>query len=165
MSDRSPARRRPIPWLAAVGLPAITASTALLAVAAHGQTAYMVRDLGPADSEARIEVQSFFPLGDRLLFSGGYLSGPYLWVSDGTASGTQPLSSPCRVACDGLSFLGGAGGLAYFVPSGGHSSSELWRTDGTRAGRIRLLRGAQRERPDRALWASDGTAARTSSTP
>ncbi|HEY7213813.1 MAG TPA: ELWxxDGT repeat protein [Thermoanaerobaculia bacterium] len=120
-------------------------------------------------------------------YDGEHGSGAF-WVSDGTAAGTklvadlypdhEPFNPPYIPA------FAEAGGLLYFVVEivDGNGSFELWRTDGTAAGTVRLLpEGEAQLTPftglaalgnrvffaasDGAsgseLWVSDGTAAGT----
>ncbi len=79
----------------------------------------------PADSRA-----SYTSMGSKLFI----LFGKQLWVSDGTAAGTQavnPVGEPfsgVRYPCDD------GHGLLYFQGTTTATGAELWRTDGTQAG-------------------------------
>jgi len=112
----------------------------LVGAAAGAESPYLVRDLRPGGDElAGVAPSGLFTAGNRVFFCGnidgfspvGPQSTVGLWVSDGTASGTQPLTP----VCGGLSssFLGPAGPVLYMI-----SGSTLWRSDGTRAGSFQL---------------------------
>jgi ELWxxDGT repeat protein len=96
------------------------------------------------------EPSGFFSLGGRMLFSttgaagfSGGISGDegILWSTDGTASGTQAVSSTiCPYPCQGITSLGTWRGLALFKTARGSilPDGEIWRTDGTTAGTFPL---------------------------
>src|ERR1700681_4780016 len=83
----------------------------------------------------------FVAVGGRLLFStvpnNGNDDEGILWQTDGTASGTQVLSSSlCPFPCQTIALLGTWHGLAILkVIAAGESSqgTRLWRSDGTSA--------------------------------
>ena len=100
-----------------------------------------------------------------------------LWVSDGTAKGTLPLSYPCQGPCDSSASLT-LGSAAYFSIEDA-AGPALWRTDGTREGTVLLARVALPFHPGGTLlgdqvllgvsngvriselWATDGSPAGT----
>jgi ELWxxDGT repeat protein len=57
-----------------------------------------------------------------------------LWKSDGTASGTAPVSE----AVSGVQFLTNVNGTLFFQASDGSHGNELWKSDGTPAGTVML---------------------------
>lgn len=155
--------------------------------AARAQTAYLVKDLTPGEAgTAGTNPVALLPAGQRMFF----ISVPTeednssdvgeLWVTDGTAAGTQRLPCPSRDACS-LRFVAAIGDLAFYLEDG-----QLWRSDGTRAGTF-LLTGAlvsdpfhhsanpfvvlggalyfvtydSAPDPSEQLWRSDGTVAGT----
>jgi hypothetical protein len=76
----------------------------LVAAAAWAESPYLVRDLRPGSRElAGVAPSGLFTAGNRVFFCGNINGfspvGPQgtvgLWVSDGTASGTQPLTPVC----------------------------------------------------------------------
>jgi ELWxxDGT repeat protein len=86
------------------------------------------------------------PLGHRLLFAAGTYAETTFWITDGTADGTQALATVPGAVADETTFgfyyssTVAAGNLVYFdtVLSNQHN---LWRTDGTKAGTIKLASG------------------------
>jgi ELWxxDGT repeat protein len=101
--------------------------------------------------------------------------GFQLWRSDGTASGTVPLTNPPVSAPSGLI---DAGGMLFFTASTPDAGNELWKSDGTAAGTrlvrditpgptdtpIRMLAAAGKtlyfaatDQLGEELWKSDGT--------
>ncbi len=62
---------------------------------------------------------------------------PYLWVTDGTADGTQALAY-AAVSGDFYHWLAAVDGLAYFQSFTSEEGLELWRTDGTPGGTYRI---------------------------
>jgi ELWxxDGT repeat protein len=102
-------------------------------------------------------------------------------VTDGTATGTQPLAQLCDIICSGQ-LVGSAGSLVFAVSHDARSLAVLWRSDGTRAGTFPLtppptseaggpaylgnghyamVGGALYFLSGGAIWRSDGTAAGT----
>jgi ELWxxDGT repeat protein len=126
----------------------------------------------------------FVELEGRLYFNGWEPThGIELWVTDGTAEGTEVLKDICPGSCSGR--VGSvelvvSGGLLYFLADDGEHGSELWVSDGTREGTRMVLDirpGPGYSRPwyltpaangiyftaddgehGRELWFSDGTA-------
>ncbi len=58
-------------------------------------------------------------------------SGRYLWRTDGTANGTQPVKQ-IRVG----SLFGASSGLLYFSGNDGTTGYEIWKSDGTNGGTV-----------------------------
>jgi len=122
--------------------------TGLLALAgslARAQTASLVADLAPGESgNAATNPYSLFAAGNHVFFAGSPTPYPLnlfqqLWVTDGTAAGTQRLPDRCGGQCFFLPhFYAAAGSVAFFSLSGssngGGDTQELWRSDGTPAG-------------------------------
>jgi ELWxxDGT repeat protein len=72
--------------------------------------------------------------GDRLVFLAANDSGLFVWTSDGTAAGTQPVVAlPCAVE----RVLGTIGSALHVATTCPGPVLELWRTDGTLAGTVR----------------------------
>lgn len=120
----------------------------------------------------------FIRIGGRLLFfTLGSQSGDegILWSTDGTAAGTEMVSSSlCPSGCTGIRPVGTVGNVALLAPRADTASFGLWRSDGTPAGtypltgRLDVLSDGVRIAPgfllfaacDDAgceLWRSDGT--------
>lgn len=98
----------------------------------------MIRDLAPQPGVGS-NPREFANLGGKLAFIAQDNDRSWLWLSDGTYQGTQPLGLPPnqqRTVVDGVA----SGGLYFFTYSPVPSYyPELWRTDGTLAGTFRLL--------------------------
>jgi ELWxxDGT repeat protein len=98
---------------------------------------FMIRDLCPGSCGSRYSlIEVMAPLGDRLLFSANDgVHGLELWVTDGTAVGTnlvadiQPgfFSSQIRA-------MEPAAGQVYLVAESVEGQGALWRSDGTPKG-------------------------------
>ena len=171
-----------------LGLLAMTALIGLgaAAAAAQGQTAYLVTDLSPGEGgrEGSSPSQAL-AAGNRLIFLANPAvidqpSTEELWVTDGTAAGTQQLPDPCTNNFCGVAtqLIAAVGGLAFLAeaPPGGPA---VWRTDGTRAGtfplptagivlssvtlggNLYLLSYSENGSVQVQLWRTDGTAAGT----
>ncbi len=156
--------------------------------AARAQTASLVTDLMPGEGGvAGSNPSDLMPAGRHLFFISepaadtGPPSPAELWVTDGTAAGTQQLPAPCAGALCGPAFVATLGDVLFYV-----EGDQLWRSDGTRAGTFPLT-GAVGPRyftypnpfavlggvlyfityeqsfpdPSEQLWRSDGTAAGT----
>ncbi len=121
-------------WLLAAFL---TLATGGASHAAAGP-AHMVADLNPGtlpwdDGHATV-FQNFTRLGDRVLFM-GFLGGDVqclLWITDGTAAGTERVADLCASSPPG-SWAGifAANGRIAFLSG---PDQQLWRSDGTAAG-------------------------------
>ena len=84
----------------------------------------------------RVDRVPIVQLGSRILFSGWDAArGHELWTSDGTAEGTRLLKNLCPGPCDG-----GPGRFRVVLDRVLFSTAtgELWETDGTTAGTVRL---------------------------
>ena len=120
--------------------------------------------------------------GSRLYFTVGSSSNNLnaLWTSDGTEAGTRPVPPFTRARGRGpgaAQLLGSVGELEYFLGIDPAAGWQLYRTDGTPGGTLRLtsfsgapvylsLAASLDGRfvfvgPDGALWSSDGTRAGT----
>ncbi|MBV8200198.1 MAG: hypothetical protein JOZ15_06205, partial [Acidobacteria bacterium] len=117
---------------------------AAAAAGATGQTAYLVTDLSPGEiARAATSPSSALAAGNRLFFvasptlAGESTDIEELWVTDGTAAGTQQLPNVCLSAvCPfGPRLVASLGGLAFLDED---PFGSLWRTDGTRAGTLPL---------------------------
>jgi ELWxxDGT repeat protein len=165
------------------------------AAGARGQTAYLVTDLSPGEGSRKgTSPSQALAAGNRLFF----LANPAqvdqpgteeLWVTDGTAagtqrlpdSGTQLLPGPCTSDSCGYptQLIAALGGIAFLeeVPNG---VPALWRTDGTRGGtfplptaglgdgwvtlggKLYFLSESENGHAQLRLWRTDGTVAGTS---
>jgi ELWxxDGT repeat protein len=157
--------------LAGVALIAVSAATA------GAQVASLVEDIHPGSDAA---FNAAVPLqlsaaGERLVFSAGIdnLDGDALWVSDGTAQGTEMVASLCPQCGSSPRLVGTTGKLSFWIMG----ESELWRSDGTREGTFPLVTGVSPlsiathgdavffsgcPETDRCgLWRTDGTPAGT----
>jgi ELWxxDGT repeat protein len=123
---------------------------------ARGQTAYLVADLVPGEiDDGSLVPRGFLSLGSKALFGAtvsnagqNVLASTQLWVTDGTAAGTQRLPGPSLVPSrlaspDLLTQVGGIGFfLEEFDPNSNQTREQLWRSDGTRAGTFALPHGS-----------------------
>ena len=93
--------------------------------------AELVRNINPGSSSS--SPSDFAVLNDRLFFAASGEAGRELWVSDGTATGTQLLGDiNFRSSPENLTE---ANGKIYFSAENDFSvGRELWVTDGTEAG-------------------------------
>jgi len=111
---------------------------------ALGQTAYLVTDLSPtATSEDGLTVSQTFPIGKQTLFTADpthFVPLEELWVTDGTAAGTQRLPvGHDDPSSTGTTFLTQLAGTAILI----EGRDQLWRSDGTKRGTYELpLTGA-----------------------
>ena len=104
---------------------------------------YMVKDIRPGSSSG--EVTNMTVLGNTLFFvANDGVTGYELWKSDGTEAGTV-LVKDIRAGAPGVFMqyaenneLVAIGGYLYFRGSATSAQQELWRTDGTDAGTIKL---------------------------
>jgi ELWxxDGT repeat protein len=89
---------------------------------------------GPQSSD----LYDFTATGGKLYFLGGgnFLVRPWLWVSDGTVSGTHVVSEAFGVLnpLNGASILWPVNGKVYFAGMTPLTGSEPWVSDGTEAG-------------------------------
>jgi ELWxxDGT repeat protein/VCBS repeat-containing protein len=154
----------------------------------------LVKDIKPGTSNSLSALPNLTALGNTLLFQADDgVNGTELWKSDGTEAGTVMVKdiapgtfgSPETGFTPYSSFPANfavAGATAYFGASDG-LGTELWKTDGTEAGTVRVsapgtlsipqtltvvgnslyFRAYQSSDPegDRELWRSDGTEAGT----
>lgn len=112
--------------------------------------------------------KDFTTLGDRLLFTADDGTGTSFWLADG--AGASPV--PGTAGIPGLMNVTMAGGHAFFTAG----TSDLWRTNGTAPGTLRLAAFPDQTlselhgfggrlvfftSPSPALWESDGTVAGT----
>ncbi len=115
-------------------------------------------------------------LGDALVYHPNQVGGAELWIASAAASPRLLRRWPHPPGAGHLTLLAAAGGLLYFQVQDPGSGIELWRTDGTPAGTLRVTAlehgigitpfkgGAYfaKSRPTATeLWTSDGTAAGT----
>ncbi len=138
--------------------------------AIRAQTAGAVLDIDPGvpGLGASASPRSLTVAGGKLFFTADEpSSGRELWVTDGTAAGTEMLADICPGDCSSdPAVFGGLGGVLLFADNTGR----LWRSDGTRAGtftlpahatRLVFLRGAAYfivcDDAYCSLWKTDGT--------
>lgn len=126
----------------------------------------------------------FVAFGNSLVFDGNDgVHGMQVWITDGTAAGTMPLSTAFAGADGGYTAVGSH---LFFTTSPASAGQDLWVTDGTAAGTHLLKQigdnqySIQLQQPtslvvggelyfsaadsginNRVLWKSDGTAAGT----
>ncbi|HEY1013871.1 MAG TPA: hypothetical protein VGE07_14265, partial [Herpetosiphonaceae bacterium] len=82
-----------------------------------------------------VEINGLVGYGQTLLF--GALSADrsmWLWRSDGTLAGTQPVRQLSQAGGGRLDIFAAAHGLLYFNYTPGSGYNQLWATDGTAAG-------------------------------
>jgi ELWxxDGT repeat protein len=140
-----------IPWRRLFPLGVALLLAVLGGSVAASQTAYLVADLAPGETSlASLTPHTFFSLGNRTLFTAGVgtslnlTASSQLWVTDGTAAGTQRLPDLCDTCDRGPEFLTQVGGVAFFAETTSPDQfalAQLWRSDGTRAGTFPLPLG------------------------
>lgn len=106
----------------------------------HGDEVVIVRDVNPGAGDG---ISSVVATKDRLYFFGDDgIHGFELWSSDGSSEGTRLLRdiSPGERSSVALSFnsLAVINNRLIFPADDGESGSELWRSDGTEAGTVRI---------------------------
>src|SRR3954454_20709785 len=156
----------------------ILAPLLLLALPAlHAQTAHLVRDLDAGDfsNDGSSFPGHFLAARGKVFFEAQESSsGRQVWVTDGSAAGTELLAA-CLDDCGGEEIVGTANDLVFWRGGNG----QLWRSDGTRSGSRPLLADSLRVQSpsqggvfaalggnlyfarcttDCELWRSDGTA-------
>lgn len=103
--------------------------------------------LSPGDGAARVagpfaSIDSAVCVGERLVFSATPLgtSDKELWASDASAPGTHRLDAAIggRLTDPTVWCSGQIWGRAYFTAASAASGAELWSTDGTPVGTLRL---------------------------
>ena len=101
----------------------------------------LVLDVWPGEHGSN--PSNFCALGDKLLFAAeaqdeskpGFSLGSELWISDGTADGTQLVLDIYPGLTPGFrKWLTAHNGIAYFEAEQPDTGKELWRTDGTKNG-------------------------------
>ncbi len=179
----TPRRRRRLALLGLTSLLWLGAGAA----GARAQTASLVVDLSPGEgaNEGSSPSQAL-AAGNRLFFLANpalvdQRSTEELWVTDGTAAGTQQLPDPCtdNFCGNGSQLVAAVGGLAFLAETPPEGPA-LWRTDGTRAGtfplpvaasglglatlgsNLYLISYAENGPVQVQLWRTDGTVAGTS---
>src|SRR3954447_13724071 len=115
------------------GFAVLLGSLALLSPAAEAQTASLVADINPSleSGNASSNPRQLTAWGGKVLFSAGTRNaGTEVWVTDGTATGTQRLTDACPGRC------GSAVTMRASVKGGVILSLDraLWRSNGTRDG-------------------------------
>lgn len=149
-----------------------------------GNTATLVQTINPS---ATASPANFYTSGSLLYFSAtDGTNGKELWITDGTAAGTQMLKNINPTADSAPSEFFGFNGKVYFQANDGTNGNELWVTDGTAAGTVLLIdinSGSGNSNPANfavyngklyfsandgtngiELWETDGTAANTKMT-
>jgi ELWxxDGT repeat protein len=114
---------------------------------AWGQTASLVMDIGrTGGQESHSYPGPFLSLGGKALFLAEEpSSGREMWVSDGTAAGTELLADACLGPCPAdLEALGHGGGGVFWIAQDSSSRDLLWWSDGTRVGTRALRRDVLR---------------------
>lgn len=158
----------------------------VLAVPAAAETsdgpARLVADLAPESETVPLNGWSLASVGNRAVFvhtDNEY--APALWVTDGTAEGTSELAVLCP-PCGSPVLLGSTGSVAFYQVNGNgngpNHETQIWRTDGTKAGTFPVMIGSTNLIPGSLnggrlfftactpaqgceLWSSDGTVAGT----
>ncbi len=114
------------------------AHSVLIAVGGGGEVETL------ADLGGMARVRSYQALADRelLRIDRGSDGAPELWVTDGTAGGTQKLqeSGPTVQVGDAARAFVAVGGRYAFVSFSAAGETEIWTTDGSEAGTRRLDR-------------------------
>ncbi len=146
----------------------------------------MLKDLTPGSASSSL--RSFAVAGSVFYFTVEVpFSGMQLWKSDGTSGGTVPLTNvpggtivvPGAPRLRDLGWLTFSGGTLFFSANDNLTGQELWKSDGTPAGTVRvkdidptgnaspqylrdangvLVFEAREPATGRELWKSDGTA-------
>jgi len=102
----------------------------------------MLKDVQPGTASS--SPRGLFPLGNTLFWAASDADGLALWKTDGTEATTQQVKKLQAAVLRGL--LNGEmydiaavlGNALYFFADDGQSGLELWKTDGTEAGTVRV---------------------------
>jgi ELWxxDGT repeat protein len=101
--------------------------------------ARLVADLTEGSVEASQYISGFLQVGNLSVFvRSDHENLPGLWVTDGTAEGTQSLGVLCQ-PCGHAAPLGSTGSVAFYGVS--NVDLVIWRTDGTLAGTFPVTSG------------------------
>ncbi|MBL8896306.1 MAG: hypothetical protein JNM84_01705 [Planctomycetes bacterium] len=123
-----------------------TAATGQELFVAVGGTATLVRDIAPGTASSSYRDLTAGPGGVIYFFAQEASSGLELWRTDGTPSGTLlvkdiqpgPTSGIRNPLTPNGKYLVPYEGHVYFEATDGMSGYELWRSDGTNAGTVRV---------------------------
>lgn len=102
----------------------------------------MVKDIIP--DETGSDPDGLVNLNGKLIFFASTQdTGKELWISDGSSEGTHIIKDIAPGRFDGVYVISGykltrAGNYVYFAGNDGISDFELWRTDGTESGTVRV---------------------------
>ncbi|HKI00721.1 MAG TPA: ELWxxDGT repeat protein [Thermoanaerobaculia bacterium] len=143
-------------------LPAVLLAGVLPGAApGHGVTPHLVKDINPVPVAQGSSPREYATLGALAIFAADDgESGREIWRSDGTVAGTFQLADACPGECSGhLEVVARTGRSLFFRAFGrGFGPLDLWVTDGSRAGTVRLAGPLLLpESPRRSAWiASQG---------
>lgn len=134
-------------WPALLATAALSLAAISTDAGAQVQTARLVKDANTSPYSFGQGIGWVAPLGKSAVFTRGFVKGgPELWISNGVPGGTRairetPFGADDLFLSTPLSFGQGAGARVAFHrtnPNGGQNQ-ELWITDGTDAGTLRLF--------------------------
>ena len=89
---------------------------------------YLVKDINPGERDSYI--RDMTPFRDGIAFVAEPEGKQSLWISDGTETGTFPITAPSS----SVTLYGVTNGMIFF-----NYNLKLWRTDGSPEGTIHLL--------------------------
>lgn len=95
----------------------------------------LVKDINTSGSSTP---EYFYHWNDKVLFSANDGAGSTLWISDGTEAGTQEITNSTDTKLNYARQFAEVEGVVYFIAHTYSGNTEIWKTDGTREGTLKV---------------------------